>query len=371
MTAARSPFGFAGDGLARDRSQQVHALHQTCRQALIAQRGASKLIPSPALAVQSLARLQRRRRVHARNPQPLPPVPLQRIHVHRFHPGRALALAVLPAPPRRGADADKVGRLEAGAFVLRANKRLHKPGTVAIARREVPGQAAQGQAQHMARQVPTTHPGPDQEPAQTYHPVQMVPTLRRAPADPRIARTQTQRRSRKPQHTQNAMLRSDQIPHLTPGKGRSAVRMLKVQQRIPQLALSDRFYRNQRQAFHPRNLRWDPRCRSRRNFQTTRRRRPCRYSRRRQFDPARPLQNAQRLQAARQLRTTQCVAKAKRFANLPCNPNPARVMPAPHKGAETLRIRTSKRAQNLALNLHARTNTSKMSTCPDALVGTG
>ena len=43
------------------------------------------------------------------------------------------------------------------------------PGSVAITCRKVPAQAAQGHAQHMARQVPAAHPGPDQKPAQAHY----------------------------------------------------------------------------------------------------------------------------------------------------------------------------------------------------------
>ncbi len=76
--------------------------------------------------------------------------------------------------------------------------------------------------------------------------------LCRAPADPCIARTELQRRRRKNHGAADAKILSHQIPHLATGKRRRALRMPKMQQRVPQLALLDRHHPNRPQPFTAR-----------------------------------------------------------------------------------------------------------------------
>ena len=145
-----------------------------------------------------------------------------------------------------------------------------------------------------------------------------------------------------------------------------------MQQRVPQLALLVRRHPNQRQPFHGPSLRRDLQRRGNRLLQTARRGRPCRNVGRRQRNPARPLHSTERLQATRKLGLPSRIEKTKRLAHTPRDPHPAGVRLTTQNRAQTpLRIRLPKRSKNLALDHHAMSYTSRISTCSVLLVGTG
>ena len=82
---------------------------------------------------------------------------------------------VLPPAPRRAPDAHEIRRPQTRPRLRALHERFHQPGPVAVARREVPRQAAQHAPRHMAGQIRAARP--DQEPTQADHPVQVRPPL--------------------------------------------------------------------------------------------------------------------------------------------------------------------------------------------------
>ena len=129
-----------------------------------------------------------------RNPELPPPVPNQRIHEDPLYRLPAPLLPVLTTPARGLADAQEVGRPQAGAIATRIGKALHQPGTKPVARLEVPRQAPQHAAEHMARQMRTAYRRADQ----AHHPVEMLPALILAPRHPAVSSRNPQRSGGKP-----------------------------------------------------------------------------------------------------------------------------------------------------------------------------
>ncbi len=113
----------------------------------------------------------------------------------------------------------------------------------------------------MARKMGRTHRVPEQKPAHADDKVKVTSAQYLAPRHPTFPRRNPQRTILAARRIQDSMERRHQISHLASGNGRGVVRMRKVQQGIPRLALLNRFHQNQRQAFHRRNPR-------RRSFQT-------------------------------------------------------------------------------------------------------
>ena len=179
------------------------------------------------------------------------------------------------------------------------------------------------------------------------------------------ARRNAKRRGRKPHRCQPTVCRGDEIAQLTPGEGRHPPRMLLRDQGTPCTPLLiglDQHNGEVRDCRHCRRhrnrrrqcSRKTPRCRGRR----------C-ASRSRQLNLTGALKGAQRLHAARQLKTTLLVGKVEHFAHATSHRAAARAVRLRKNLLETdPRSRCVQRTVDLILYHHAGRDTGKIRLCP-------
>ena len=344
----------ADERMARTRCEQCGASHQPCRQALVSQRGASKLVCRPLCTVQAFAGAARRCRVGLCHAQGAPPVRSELVHVDRLHRAGAVMGAVVASSTRGGADAHEVRRLETDSVVLGVDEGLHQPRTVVVARLEVCPHPAQHPPQQMAGQMAAAHRGADEESAQAHHPVQMGGALRIAPPHPRIARAKTQRRGRESDRAQPSMGRPDEIAELATDEGGGAVRMLVGEQCVPYPALCLVLDHHQPQPFDIAHRTRHADGRGHRCLQAARRGSMAVGTRRRQSNLSLGLQHRERLQAPCELRGPAGIDESELRADFTPQSGTALERTVCHNGLEAcLGLGRTKRLENLALEPHA------------------
>ena len=239
------------DLVARIRGQQAGALHKPRRQSRVTQGSPSEFILRPLRSRQAFPRFENRPQLHMRDPEFPPPAPVEREHEHRLHRLGAQPGTVLPAPARRPAHAEEIGRPQAGASIALIGKTLHQQRAETVTGREVAGQAPQDTPQHVTGQVRTPDRGPDQEAVQAQDPVKLAAALAVCPCNPAVAGRNLERRCREPRRPQPAMGRAHQVPELAPGKGGHAVGMLMGDQRVPQRTVIGGDHRDNRETLDP------------------------------------------------------------------------------------------------------------------------
>ena len=196
--------------------------------------------------------------VDVRNPQLPAPGAFKLVHEDRLHGLRPPVLPVLPAPACGPADAQEVGRAQAGPVMPLVGETLNEIRAQAVAILEVARQAAQDAAQDMAGKVRATHRRADQEAAQAGNALKMRPAPLVVPPDPAVPRRDPQRRGGKSRRPEPAVRRAHEIADLASGEGRDPVRVLARDQRVPQGTLGGLRDRVDAQALDPRRVRRHP-----------------------------------------------------------------------------------------------------------------
>ena len=362
----------AGEHPARTLREQGGASDQSCRQALVSQRGAPKLVLCPLCTVETFAGTARWRRLDPCHAQAAPPVRSQLVQVHRLHRAGPVMGAVASSPPRGVADAHEARRPEAGSVVLGRDEGLHQPRAVVVTGLEVRPHPTQHPPQHVAGQMVAAHRGADEESAQTHHPVQMGGALRIAPPHPCLARTKMQRRGGESDRAQPSMGRLDEVAELAADEGGGALGMLLGEQRVPYPTLRLIFDHHQPQPFdiaHPgRHLD----RRGHRRIQATGRGPMGMGAGCGQRNRSLRLQHHERLQAPGELRRPTGIDEAELCADLAPEGGAALARTLCHNGLEAcLGLGRTQCLEDLTLEPHAVEYTRAGSLCPASLVGTG
>ena len=239
------------------RRQKSGAPHQPCRKPSVSQRCSSELVLRPVLRVQALARFQRGRVIDGRNPQLPAPGAFQLVHEDRLHGLRAPFLPVLATAPGGRADAQEVGRAQAGSVISLVGEALNEIRAKAVAFLEVARQAAQDAPEHVAGQVRAAHRGADQETAQAHDALKMAPAPGVVPSDPAVPRRGPQRRGGKSRCPEPTVRRTDEVADLAAREGRHPVRVLACDQRVPQGPVRRVRDGSDPEAPYPRGMGWN------------------------------------------------------------------------------------------------------------------
>ena len=218
----------------RHRRQRPGELDQPLVGALVSQIRTAEFLRRPTGALQAFGHIQCRQWYRLANAQAGAPIRLKRIDVDGFDRLGMLVCAVLAAAALRLADLLPVRSPVAGADkVRRVDEALHQPGTVAVLRLVVGAQAAQDHALHHGGQVLAIHCSADQEAAHAHHAMHLLATQVRTPAYPLITVGHLQCRGTEAKATQPAVFGADQVTHLRPHQGPSALRVFTQHQLVP------------------------------------------------------------------------------------------------------------------------------------------
>ena len=208
------------------------------------------------LRVQALTRFQRGRVLHARNPQLPAPGAFQLVHEDRLHGLCPAFLPVLATAPGGRADAQEVGRAQAGSVISLVGETLHQIRAKAVALLEVAWQAAQDAPEHVAGQVRAAHRRADQETAQAHDALKMAPAPGVVPSDPAVARRGPQCGGGKSRRSEPTVRRTNEVAHLAAREGRHPVRVLTCDQRVPQSPVRRVRDGDDPEIPYPRGMRW-------------------------------------------------------------------------------------------------------------------
>ena len=313
----------ARDGAQRMLRQVARARHQTRAQARIAQRCAAELVRRPGLGVEPVAKRQRH---HARCGAP-PSVPATPSPVHTYTlpcaswpshgcgPDDRAPRSHLRAPSSPPANSPRCARArQRTSPVARADSRNGRSKSVPTARHHP--------TQDVRSQVAARHPGADQKPAQSHHPVQLVAAPRVVPANPGIARLLAPRGGRKADATQPAVRGAHQIAQLMadPRPRRHAGARVPSACSRSSCCASLSTSTNSRSPSPPHRGRHRARRRHRLRQHPRLAQHPATAPRRWQRNLARCFQLGQRLAATRALQPPAAIAKIERFTDPIGNP---------------------------------------------------